>query len=178
MKKGMFATTPVPPAFTMTYGTPWCYARRNGTEWVDSCPLALAARMYRMEWKAMRKPRLGYQPPAVVPLEQPTRKYTKAEIKLIELHKEVCALIVTINAETYRDRLERAWWPNMQPPYETRWGIGGGLSVYPDVDGVGSWGRAVRLWEEGPTCGADCPLVAAARAMGEAGRTARPACGG
>jgi hypothetical protein len=42
------------------------------------------------------------------------------------------------------------------------------------------FGWSYPLWlaryGEGPTCGADCPLVAAARAMGEAGRTARPAC--
>jgi hypothetical protein len=56
-------------------------------------------------------------------------------------------------------------------------GMFAATTIPPAIDGLAVWLDESDRWPlwlarygEGPTCGADCPLVAAVRAMREAGR--------
>ena len=124
----------------------WYRAVVNGTEYVDSCPVALAARMYRKAWKDLRPCRMGWeqQEQTPTPMSLADEKYL---MRCRNHIREIFAICGEIYAPLYREWLVKHWSPNMQPVISNS----GCPSVFPDVDGVGSWGRTVRTWEDG--CG-------------------------
>lgn len=104
-------------------------------------PISLMAAWYRRGWKHHRDMRRIRSEPSqpTQTVERPA-KYKSATSIGAALRQ---AQAVLVKAIVYGDK--------MHPPHHTRWGIGGGLPVCPDPDGVGSWGAVVREYEDSET---------------------------
>lgn len=97
-------------------------------------------------------PRLGWQPPPPKPeprLTKEQRKEREREEK--DQHERDMrweARRMEIRSREFWRRWHERWdWLNV-PDRLWRWrDTGGGSSVGDDVDGTGSWGRVVRVWE-------------------------------
>lgn len=119
-----------------------------GTTYVDQCPLALAARIYRAEWKAVAPPRLEAEHEIVRWVAEERKVSTKDAIRLVLL-EEIKNIIRRRVSEFVRGEYTINLWlrasPNLHPPISNG---GTGFAGYPDEDGIGGWGRQVRQWED------------------------------
>lgn len=92
-------------------------------------------------------PRLGWEPKQPTPQAERERKLTKAEREEREQIGRIIGLVIERRAAAWRADFERRWRGVPARLWVYR-DTGGGSSSGGDVDGTGSWGRIVRLWED------------------------------
>lgn len=90
-------------------------------------------------------PRLGWVPKP--PADLPPRKLTKAEVEDYAQCSHVAAIVRSRRAAAWREQFERRWAGVPARLWLYR-DTGGGMSITPDEDGTGSWGRTVRIVED------------------------------
>ncbi len=90
-------------------------------------------------------PRTGWKPAEAPVVPEP--KLTKAEREEQIACSQIAALVRQRRADAFWSEFDRRWAgvPARMWVYRD---TGGGGWVGPDVDGTGSWGRSVRLWED------------------------------
>ena len=90
-------------------------------------------------------PRAGWEfkEPHAVKVPMPT----KAEVADAEACGRICGLVLTRRADAWRDAFARRWAGVPLRLWQYR-DTGGGSWIGGDVDGTGSWGRVVRVWED------------------------------
>lgn len=128
------------------------FCSRHSRECVAGCCWHMdRVRMMVRRWFSLVGPpvRLGASLGAIdkpMVLKQ-ERKPTKEETEEANQIDEIAGLVTRRRADAWHAEFERRWRgvPDRLWRYHD---TGGGMSVWPDEDGVGSWGRVVRLIED------------------------------